>query len=486
MSGLPSASISMAVHPLIRCLCPVSSLLQTLCNDADVAALLGVSRAFALQILRGYTFHQHVFVARSQQELQRLKSLYEAYDLRITRMCVAADVQALTLEEGTGRSPFPSSLTSLLLGPVLYSSARTIHDRSMFGPYTEEITSAPCLCGQLGEELTDAQCRRVMEQERLCLVRSFAVTHSAINCELPPGLLPHGLLRLQLGTRFNTQFQVGSLPAGLQYLQCDGFNQRLSVGGMTVLPLSLLTLIVGLSFHEPLAGLLPPSLLQLDLGGRWNEQLVGLPSSLVALDLSPACTFGVQEVPSHVRHLGRVTVNGGPLPSQLVCLELAIDDEHHLDPGDLPASLRLLRLLDTSHQPLSLGFFPAGLLALEWHTESDATPLVPGLLPDALQLVKLLGHHKPIAAGAVPASVRVLRLNRRLYEGCVAEMGLSPRTVRGGRTGGTGSEVPRCSVRDKGHAPQRESAATSASVLKLSIDRSITCALQLLTRRSSM
>jgi hypothetical protein len=43
----------------------------------------------------------------------RMRALYEAYDMRPTRMCLPDDVTSLSLEEGSRRSSFPSSLTSL-------------------------------------------------------------------------------------------------------------------------------------------------------------------------------------------------------------------------------------------------------------------------------------------------------------------------------------------------------------------------------------
>ena len=50
-----------------------------------------------------------------------MKALYEAYDMRPTRMYVPeAEMRSkLVLEEGSGRSPFPSSLTCLLLAAYL-------------------------------------------------------------------------------------------------------------------------------------------------------------------------------------------------------------------------------------------------------------------------------------------------------------------------------------------------------------------------------
>ena len=62
-------------------------LLHSFLADHDAARLLRVCRTIALALLPGFSFHQHVFEGESQQQMLRMRALYEAYDLRPTRMC---------------------------------------------------------------------------------------------------------------------------------------------------------------------------------------------------------------------------------------------------------------------------------------------------------------------------------------------------------------------------------------------------------------
>ena len=103
----------------LTALTPVRSLLHLFLSDHDAARLLRVSHAVATSLLRSYTFTQHVFEPATVQQMWRLKALCEAYDVRPTRMCVPNEqMKEMQLGQGSGRSPFPSSLTSLLVGSM--------------------------------------------------------------------------------------------------------------------------------------------------------------------------------------------------------------------------------------------------------------------------------------------------------------------------------------------------------------------------------
>jgi hypothetical protein len=75
-----------SVHPFIVCLRPIRFFLHPFLADDDAARLLRVSRTTSLALMPGFTFQQHVFVALSQVQMLRMRALYEAYDVRPTRM----------------------------------------------------------------------------------------------------------------------------------------------------------------------------------------------------------------------------------------------------------------------------------------------------------------------------------------------------------------------------------------------------------------
>ena len=67
-------------------LMPVRSLLLLLLTDKDAAKLLRVSHDVATSLLPGYAFTQHIFRPATVPAMWRLKALYEAYDMRPTRI----------------------------------------------------------------------------------------------------------------------------------------------------------------------------------------------------------------------------------------------------------------------------------------------------------------------------------------------------------------------------------------------------------------
>jgi hypothetical protein len=137
-----SDSPSTSSHPLISSLHPVRLLLHAFLTDDDGARLLRVSRTTALSLLAGFTFQQHVFLGDSQLQLQRMTALYEAYDVRPTRMCLSFAASPLTFDHSTGRSPLPSSLQSLVLGPLPRAPNGSFNTATMFDPHVPALCEA--------------------------------------------------------------------------------------------------------------------------------------------------------------------------------------------------------------------------------------------------------------------------------------------------------------------------------------------------------
>jgi hypothetical protein len=330
------------------CLRPIRALFNLFLSDSDAAQLLRVSRTTALALLPGFTLRQHVFVGESQAQMLRMRALYEAYDMRPTRMCLSSDVRSLSLEEGSGRSPFPSSLTSLLLGPLPPDDGDRVPHPTMFDAEAVICESIDCLWTRLAKPRTrptrpsSGLCRSTAAYKRMLLerssmpVHSFAESRGPFNCALPPGLLPHGLRRLQFADGFDSPLLPGSIPSTVEILQLWSFNQPLSVG---VLPASLIHLML-VSFNQPLLpGVLPATLERL-LNENWNQPLeVGvLPASLRALTMQ---SFNRPLLP-------------GALPPGLTHCSLDAFDRP-LTAGVLPTSLKSFDVGYAYSQPLLPG-----------------------------------------------------------------------------------------------------------------------------------
>ena len=209
--------------------------------DEDVARLLRVGHLTALALLPGFTFHQHVFEGDSQQQMLRMRALYEVYNLRPTRMCLLEKLRSLSLEEGSGRSPFPSSLTSLVTGPrensrLILPQRGTAFLLAPMAPLCEAID---CSWTQAGDVWSEEDCERLLMMQASEPVERFRSSHGLFNCQLPPGLLPHGLRCLQFSHGFNNDrspFHPDFLPSTLEVLQVDWYNEELVVDGVSVLP----------------------------------------------------------------------------------------------------------------------------------------------------------------------------------------------------------------------------------------------------------
>ena len=408
----------------LAALFPIRSLLHLLLTDEDAARLLRVGRTVATSLLSGYTFHQHVFEPASVQEMRRLKALCEAYDVRPTRMCVpVAGIAEMGREAGSGGSPFPSSLTSLVLGSVAPDEDGHIAPHRMFSLEADRVDSIQCLWTHPRSAMLDEQYHDLLMEEHMSPVFSYTELRSQVNYSLPPGLLPHGLRRLQLDSALNSPLQAGSIPSTVEVLHVSGdLDNSLSIERRGP---SLVHLVLLGGMHLPLtANVLPASLQR--LGWRYYDHPLDvgvLPSTLQALDMywfhQP---IKRHDLPAGLTHLSFFSLNHpltpGILPSSLVSLDLGASFQHPLPPHVLPSSLRVFFHSRVTSHPLQPGVLPEGLVALHWrlYTWASSDPLLPGVLPSPLRVLDMgrdwVGD---IAAGAVPDGVRWLRLPAHMH-----------------------------------------------------------------------
>ena len=274
-------------HPFAVSLGPVRLVVHGFLSDDDAVRLLRVSRTVALALLRGFTFHEHVFCGDSEGQLWRLKRLWEKYDLCPTRMCLSSTVTSLSLDEDSGLSPFPSSLKSLLLGPLPHSPDRTPYEDTLFDSAALARCGAiQCLWSQADQEGSDEAKMQLLSSDASLPVGHFAEVEGPFNCRLAPGLLPHGLRYLHFALGFIHPLLPGSIPSTVEVLQMDGYDEALMVAWSQVLPASLVHLSMG-SFTRPLnPGVFPPSLERVRLPA-WKHgflQVGVLPASVRALD----------------------------------------------------------------------------------------------------------------------------------------------------------------------------------------------------------
>ena len=400
-----------ASAPLLDALRPILPLLHSLLADADAARLLRASRTTALALLRGYTFIKHIYKAASLPSLCRLRHLCLAYQLRITQLCMYSRCDDVDFDNAPPHmSPFSSSLTSLRLGhcEVVEHEHRwaTLSAAACHWQHTEPW--------QLPHSHPQAQAHGSEGQRWQQPL--WNMPFGSFQCRLPPGLLPCGLLVLQINSSFNQPLELGSLPSSLTYLEFGHhFDQPLPPG---VLPASLLHLTLGYNYKQPLGqGSLPASLERLVLHSWLPLSAVVLPSSLRALHLSHLS----EQLQPHVLPSSLLCLSlrdcthpivADALPSSLIDLSLGVYDyEYSLSPGVLPSSLRDLSVT-AFDQPLLPGALPEGLqfLRLRYHDER-VPPLPPGALPSTLLGLDLGDSCRhPLPAGVVPHSVQWVRL----------------------------------------------------------------------------
>ena len=361
----------------------------------------------------------------------RLKALYEAYDMRPTRMALSKDMEELELEEGSGRSPFPSTLTDVLLDvlPESYDDLST-----MFDPEVAELAeSIDCLWTYPQARSEDRHYKQLLTDCRQP-VQSLGASFGKIDCLLPRGILPQGLRRLQIPFSFTPPLLVGSIPSTVEVLQLSfDFCYPLSVG---TLPSSLVHLVM-CRFDLPLSpSVLPPSLQRLRLDAWSHPLAVGvLPAGLQALMM-----WGFNHplhphvLPDGLTHLvlGHFShpLSVSSLPPTLVSFELGFRFDQPLLPNVLPSSLRVFFHSSASRRPLVPGALPEGLAVLHWNwgvRPNGMDFLPPGSLPSSLRALNLNGS-LPIDVIGVPNTVRWLRIPNEIDAVVVHLERLSPNT----------------------------------------------------------
>ena len=386
----------------IRCLdlaalTPVRVVFQAFLTDEDAARLWRVSQSVATSLLRSYSFHQHVFEPATVEQMWRLKALCEAYGMRPTRMCLSEqDMEDMGLEEGTGRSPFPSSLTSLVVG--LFFREEDCTAPGIVGPHSERIDFLQCLWTHPRSAGLDEQYHDLLMEEWNTPVASYVQyvrLKGKAKYSLPPGLLPHGLRRLQLDYTLTSPLQAGSIPSTVEVLQlsCDNKTALSAV----VWPSSLVHLVLQDNFLPLATGVLPASLQRLSMNYKHPLAVGVLPSSLQALELTDFDRpIEAHALPSGLTHLSLGVFNHpltvDSLPSSLVALDLGQSFQQPLLPHVLPSSLRAFSHSRVTPHPLQPGVLPEGLAVLHWRLYQWPLldhPLHPGALPSTLRMLDM-------------------------------------------------------------------------------------------------
>ena len=370
--GEPSSASGEALRHLdLTALVPVRFVFQRCLSDHDAARLLHVSRAVATSLLRSYTFQQlqHVFEPATVQQMWRLKALCKAYDVRPTRMSLPGEVmKQVKLKVGSSQSPFPLSLTSLILGAVVRNEDGHIAPRCMLGSDADKADSIQCLWTRPRSALLDERHRDLLMEEWSFPVFTFQAQSSFFNGRLSLDVLPHGLRRLQLDFPLSSVLQVQSIPSTVEVLQLSGkMSAPLSIGQ---LPSSLVHLVL-LYKSSPLllAGVLPVSLQRLYLCYDHPLEAGVLPPSLQALEMWRFNhSIKPHALPAGLTHLSLQDFNrpltADNLPPALVSLELGASFQQPLSPHVLPSSLRVFFHSRATPDPLQPGVLPEGLVAL--------------------------------------------------------------------------------------------------------------------------
>ena len=108
-------------HPLLLTIQAVRYSIQCYLDDYTAVRLMHVSKSIRKSgLLRGFTFHQHVFCVKSSLQLQRLMVLMDMHRMCITRMMLAHTFDETLINPYSGRSILPSTLVALVLGAVAW------------------------------------------------------------------------------------------------------------------------------------------------------------------------------------------------------------------------------------------------------------------------------------------------------------------------------------------------------------------------------
>jgi hypothetical protein len=413
---------------------PVRLVLHSFIIDCDMYRILRLRRSTARSLLDGYAMKEHVVQFESGAEVRAGLQKWKDRGVLITRCTLPVDFnESLLVDDGDGRthSLLPSSLRVLLMGMDL-------GERRLIGPHRARLfRSGGPLFGFTADRWGKAHLGKWIDRiEAVSFRSSFELGGNSLdmggefNCPLPPGSIPDGVQRLKMGPRFDQPLQVGSIPSSVWWLEVgEAFNQPL---GDALAHTSITHLLFGYGFQQSLQpGQLPSTLTHLHLE-RYNQPLPAgvLPPSLQQLDmgrdfnhpLPPGC------IPSSVTHLKlsnsfNQPLQPGSIPEGVVQL-VWNGFGQTLMPGLLPSSLRTLRFNKVYERELGPGCFPPHLEALALPVRYRAA-LVPGVIPPSCTVLVLDEHHSGrIEPGAIPDSVEYLRLPRKC-----ARQGVVPRSV---------------------------------------------------------
>ncbi|GAM19677.1 hypothetical protein SAMD00019534_028520 [Acytostelium subglobosum LB1] len=166
------------------------------------------------------------------------------------------------------------------------------------------------------------------------------------------------------------------------------------------LPSSITKLIIGKYDHALEPGSLSPSITELKakyLSHKLQPDV--LPPSITTLTLG-SC---LKKIQPHT------------LPSSLISLTIEATtfgdpDATPFVPGSLPDSLQTLILSDDFNQSLKAGILPMSLTVLHFGDRYNH-PLPPGILPSSLKILKFIGlFNQSLAPGSLPSSLNTLEL----------------------------------------------------------------------------
>ena len=379
-----------------------------------MARMLSISRAFTDGLLRSFAFGRHPFAPTTEAELWRLKSLYELFDIHVTRLMLPEEwTMTSVLAEGSSRSPLPSSLISLAWAPVAFIDGRP-HPLSIFGVDAPD-RFLPTSIGAWASAVSEGDEWRA---ERICEAMPteygnewnrytfLPLMGRGMNCPIPPTFLPHGLRILQLGPDFNSPLEPHCIPSTVEILDLgSAYDHPLSV---EVLPPSLIHLMLGEVWNHPIPPhSLPPTLECLSFGTCFNQLLVkdSLPSSLQVLELGARFDQPL---------LAQV------LPPSLTIMNLP----HWASPCVLPPHLISLFLMDADsfHEPLLPQWLPSTLREL-FIGDLCTHPLLPGSLPEGLQFLRVGGRYyqKALDLDILPSSLVALDLSP-VSSNCIGQL----------------------------------------------------------------
>ena len=208
----------------------------------------------------------------------------------------------------------------------------------------------------------------------------------------------HQAIRLQLNDLFNAPITTGALPESLLELEFSYNWDDMLVPG--VFPVNLRRLVLREMYWTEQAlcpGVLPSSLRFLRLGSLTKLRVGSLPEGLQGLYLpdGTASSFSPGVLPStlsHIRSGGEIRFEEGDfLPSGLLYL-VCLATEHVIRASVLPLSLRAVSLC------FGVGECDPKLL------------LTPGVIPQGVELVELVGYDQPLAPSVLPSTVIFVRL----------------------------------------------------------------------------